>query len=190
MEDSWEAVRWLEGDGARLLNADMSRCVVAGSSAGGNLAAVMCQRAVSLGKSLFQGQILIVPVTDNTATAATNKAWKELEHTAALPAEKMLWYRAHYLPDEAEHVNPEASPLLWKGDWSTLPRASIIIGELDVLSEEGRLFSERLQSAGVQSELHVMKGMPHPFLAMDGVLEKGRVAISLMCESVVQMTSL
>jgi acetyl esterase/lipase len=40
-----------------------------------------------------------------------------------------------------------------------------------------------LQDAGVSATVHVMGGMPHPFLAMDAVLEAGRSAISILCDS-------
>jgi triacylglycerol lipase len=39
-----------------------------------------------------------------------------------------------------------------------------------------------LREAGVQVNLQVMKGMPHPFLAMDGVLKEGKRSITLMCD--------
>jgi triacylglycerol lipase len=31
-------------------------------------------------------------------------------------------------------------------------------------------------------DLQVMKGMPHPFLAMDAVLKEGKRSITLMCD--------
>jgi hypothetical protein len=31
-----------------------------------------------------------------------------------------------------------------------------------------------------------MKGMPHPFLAMDGVLQQGRDAITFMVENLIE----
>lgn len=131
----------------------------------------------------FHAQVLIVPVTDNTATIANNWSWKEFQHTPALPAPKMMWYRKHYLPNEADWCNPEASPLLYEDDWSKLPPATVIVGELDVLRAEGEQYAEKLKKADVPVELHVMQGMPHPFLAMDAVLEAGKKAITLVCEA-------
>ncbi|KAK4548025.1 hypothetical protein LTR36_010745 [Oleoguttula mirabilis] len=186
VDDSWEAVRWLETGGHDLLAINIKRWAVAGSSAGGNLAAVMCQRAVSRNEPRFVGQVLVVPVTDNTAQTSDNGSWREYENTPALPAEKMIWYRVRYLPNEEDLANPEASPLLWQGDWSKLPPVRVIVGGLDVLREEGEEYAEKLKEAGVASECFVMEGMPHPFLAMDGVLKKGRKAITLLCEGLKQ----
>jgi acetyl esterase/lipase len=162
---------------------------VGGSSAGGNLVAVLTHKSLLEKPALINisKQVLSVPVTDNTADPATNWAWKEFEHTAALPAPKMMWYRNHYLPDKKEWANPEASPLLYgneDGHWKKLPAAVVIVGELDVLRGEGEAYAAKLEENGVKAELHVMQGMPHPFLAMDAVLQAGRDAIALMVEAV------
>lgn len=155
-----------------------------GSSAGGNLAAIITHKAMTLSPPVhFRVQLLSVPVMDNTATVANNDSYRRCEHTAALPAEKMLWYRNHYLPNEGDRANPEASPLFYEDDWPRLPPALIMVGEFDVLRSEGEQYAEKLRRAGVEVNLQVMKGMPHPFLAMDGVLQEGKRAITLLCEA-------
>lgn len=181
--DSWEAVRWVKETAPSLLPIDLSKLAIGGSSAGGNLAAVMTQKCVALGDPTFISQFLIVPVMDNTATTETSKVWKELEFTAALPAAKMMWYRKHYLPDEKDWGHVEASPLLWQGDWSKLPPALIVMGEMDVLRGEGEEYAAKLNGAGVSTDVRVHKGLPHPFLAMDGVLQAGRDAITSICDT-------
>ncbi|KAI2616198.1 alpha/beta hydrolase fold-domain-containing protein [Hypomontagnella submonticulosa] len=183
VDDSWESVLWVLGQGKEILQLDTTKLATGGSSAGGNLAAIMCQRAAALGGPKFSLQLLSVPVTDNTADTTNNTSWKENEHTPALPAPKMMWYRTHYLPNKSDWSHPEASPLLWKGDWSKLPHAVIVIGELDVLRDEGRQFGEKLRNSGVKADIHVMKGQPHPFIAMDGVLDAGREAITHFCDA-------
>lgn len=132
---------------------------VGGSSAGGNLAAIVAQRSLVRGGPRFLLQFLSVPVMNNTATTSNSKTYQAYEFTPALPAEKMLWYRRHYLPNEADWADPEASPLLWERDWSRLPPALVIVGGLDVLSGEGEQFAEKLKAAGVKVDLTVMKGV-------------------------------
>lgn len=145
----------------------------------------MCQRAVdrpALGIS-FVAQLLSVPVADNTASPETKASWKENEFVPALPALKMMWYRHHYLPDEKDWAHPEASPTFWRGDWAKLPAAEVVLGELDVLRTEGEEFAEKLVQAGKTStRVTMMKGQPHPFIAMDRVLDCGKLAISLFVE--------
>lgn len=186
VDDSWEAVLWaIQGPGEETLSIDTSNLATGGSSAGGNLAAIMCQRAVDrpeLGIR-FRAQLLSVPVTDNTATPETKLSWKENEVVPALPPPKMMWYRRHYLPNEKDWAHPEASPLFWTGDWSKLPAAEVVLGELDVLRTEGEEFAEKLVKAGrTSTRVTTMKGQPHPFIAMDGVLDCGKLAITLFVE--------
>ena len=157
---------------------------IGGSSAGGNLAAVMCHKGAALSTPItFFTQLLIVPVTDNTALPSTNATYKSNEFTAALPAIKMMWHRKHYLPIEADWSDPEASPLLYKSNWEKQPKALVVVGEMDVLCQEGKDYAEKLTKAGVKVDLKVMKGMPPPFLAMDAVLTAGKSAITYMCEA-------
>ena len=185
VHDSWEAVLWVQTLGASLLSLDLSKQAIGGSSAGGNLAAIMCHRIASQSNPSpkFLKQLLIVPVTDNTATVENSKTYKSNEYTAALPAEKMLWYRRHYLPNVSDWANPEASPLLNKSGWELQPPALIVAGELDVLREEAEQYGEKLKAAGVKVDYLKMEGMPHPFLAMDGILTKGKLTITAMCEA-------
>lgn len=186
VHDCWEALLWLiSPETTTHLSININKLSTGGSSAGGNLAAIMTHKALARPELSikFRTQVLVVPVTDNTATIANNWSWKEFQNTPALPAPKMLWYRKHYLPNESDWSDPDASPLLYKDDWSKLPSAAVIVGELDVLRAEGEQYAEKLKKAGVPAEVHVMQGMPHPFLAMDAVLEAGKRAITLLCEA-------
>jgi acetyl esterase/lipase len=185
VHDSWEALLWTSSElGISKLHLNPSKLAIGGSSAGGNLAAIMCHKSAALPKPLpILTQLLIVPVTDNTASTETNGTYKCNEFTAALPAEKMLWYRRHYLPDESDWKNPEASPLFYASGWEKQPKALILVGELDVLREEGEQYGKKLKEAGVEVQLEVMLGMPHPFLAMDGTLTAGKQAITFMVEA-------
>ncbi|RDW93153.1 uncharacterized protein DSM5745_00475 [Aspergillus mulundensis] len=183
VHDCWEALLWLISEGRVALNIDIRKIATGGSSAGGNLAAIITHKALTLSPPVkFLAQLLSVPVMDNTATVSSNDSYRRYEFTPALPAAKMLWYRNHYLPGEKDRSHPEASPLFYTGDWSALPRALVMVGELDVLRSEGEQYAENLKQAGVEVDLQVMKGMPHPFLAMDGVLKEGRRSITLMCD--------
>lgn len=172
-----------------MLSLDTTKMAIGGSSAGGNLAAIMTHKGLARGIG-FTVQLLVVPVTDNTATVDTNKSYKAMKFTAALPAEKMIWYRKHYLPNEKDWANPEASPIFFpKENFANLPPAVFIVGELDVLRSEAEQYAEALEAAGVKQVTHVMGGMPHPFLAMDAVLEAGKRAIDILCESLITFFS-
>jgi acetyl esterase/lipase len=59
----------------------------------------------------------------------------------------------------------------------------VVCGELDVLRTEAELYAGKLRKAGVKADLKIMKGMPHPFLAMDAALQQGRDTITFMVET-------
>ena len=173
------------------MKLDLSKVAIGGSSAGANLAAVTTQKVLKrsdIGNRIdIKIQLLVVPVTDNTATPQDNPTWKLYENTAGLPAAKMLWYRDLYLPNECARILPEASPLLFEGDFGQLPPAVILVGQVDVLRHEGEEYARKLQDAGLDARLELMVGMPHSFLAMDAVLDEGRRAISILCETLAEV---
>ncbi|CAG9975116.1 unnamed protein product [Clonostachys byssicola] len=194
VHDAWETVLWVvKGAAAPALNTslDLSKLSIGGSSAGGNLAAVMTQRALVheafVGQPGFKYQILVVPVTDNTASTESSATYKAYEHTAALPADKMLWYRRHYLPNEADWLSPEASPLHATVEtFSKLPPALIVVAGLDVLRWEGEEYARKMKESGAHAEVAVIEGVPHPFIVMDAVLQKGRDGMKLVCEKLAE----
>jgi acetyl esterase/lipase len=202
--DVWEALLWSISEGAVALKLDIQQYALAGASAGANLAAVMAQRLLSRPEVRSQIgiklQLLVVPVTDNTATVDNNPTWKAYEFTPALSAAKMMWYRRHYLPNPKTWTEPEASPLLLSAkQFVGLPPAQILVGELDILRHDGEEYARKLRAAGVDVKLEIMPGMPHrechsrhpktianiaaAFMAMDAVLDQGQRAITIVCES-------
>lgn len=113
-------------------------------------------------------QLLIVPVTDNTASVATS--WRDREHAPWLSPGRMEWFKAFYLPDSRDWTRWDASPLFAPDALvAQLPPAWLGLAELDILCPEGVSYAEKLRTAGVPVEMEVYKGAPHPIMAMDGV---------------------
>jgi acetyl esterase/lipase len=91
--------------------------VVAGWSAGANIAAVACQLARDAGGPDILGQVLLTPVTDaDMSPPPTSENAEGYVLTAGL----MRWFWDHYA-DPADRSDPKASPL--RGDLSNLPPA-------------------------------------------------------------------
>lgn len=184
VEDAWESYLWLVNGGAEKLGGTMTNFGAGGSSAGGHLTAVLSHMITEEQETepelpSMKFQILVVPVTDNTADAKTSWTWDKFRNTAALPAVKMMWYRKHFLPDEKTWAEPRASPLFYSDKLFTkAPKAYIAVAELDVLRGEGEAYHEKLLKNGVPSTLKVYKGVPHPVMAMDGVLDRGKELVS------------
>ncbi|KAG9093082.1 hypothetical protein FRC06_011681 [Ceratobasidium sp. 370] len=183
VDDSWTALEWVYEHGAEELGINPLKIAVGGSSAGGNLSAVLTQRAAQRSPPLpIVYQVLIVPVIDNTIEEdgssplpAFYESWVKWKNTAGLSPEKMLWFRNYYLPNEADKSHPDASPIYQKDSkvWSALPDAWVGVAELDILRDEGELYARKLRQAGKTVELVVYPASPHPIMAMDEALKIG-----------------
>lgn len=185
IEDSWEALLWTFKN-AKEMNIDTKKVAVAGSSAGGNIAAILSHKFAASGLEYppLVFQLLIVPVCDNTADVETHESWKTLEHTPQLPREKMMWYRYHYLPNKEDWNNPEASPIFYSDDsFSKVCPALICAAGLDVLRTEAEVYGEKLEKNGVKVETKIYPGVPHPVMAMNAVLTQGDILVKDSCKA-------
>ncbi|KAJ7758524.1 alpha/beta hydrolase fold-domain-containing protein [Mycena maculata] len=173
VEDAVESLDWVIQNGKSKLNIDTARISVGGSSSGGNLAAILTLKAAEASPPIpLIFQLLIVPVTDNTASV--DNLWAENALTPWLSPARMLWFRDNYLPNKEDYTKWDASPyfapdvLLAK-----VPKTWIAVCEADILRDEGIEYGKKLSALGVEVEVELYKGAPHPIMAMDGVLKIG-----------------
>jgi acetyl esterase len=150
--------------------------VVAGDSAGGNLAAVLARRARIQGGPPISLQVLVYPVTDCdlSTTSYTDPA-----NQLILSAQSMVWFWDHYAPEPEARMHPDASPLRGP-DVSHLPPAVIITAEHDVLRDEGELYATRLVKAGVPVAFRRFGGQMHGFFTQVGILTATDEAIDFI----------
>lgn len=173
VEDAYGAVCWAS-ENAHLLNGDASRLLVGGDSAGGNLAAVSCLMAKERGGPDVVHQLLLYPVLD---LSSFNKASYQVHGEGyLLTAQSMVYYRDQYLRNEGDRKNPYASPLL-ADDLSGLPPATVVAAELDVLTDEGKAYADRLNGAGVPATYWCYDQMIHPFLNFLDVVDRAGSAV-------------
>ncbi|KAK0453002.1 alpha/beta hydrolase fold-domain-containing protein [Desarmillaria tabescens] len=178
VEDAMESLYWATENGKYQLNIDPTRIAVGGSSSGGNLATILALKAAEMQPPIpLIFQLLIVPVTDNTASVET--LWKENEHTAWLTPARMNWFKSNYLPDPRDWTKWDASPAFAPKELlERVPKAWIAVAELDILREEGIQYGKKMKELGVEVETVVYKSAPHPIMAMDGVLKIGAKLVS------------
>ena len=174
-DDAYAATRW-SADHASDLGIDASRIAVGGSSAGGNLAAVVALMARERGAPRVAFQLLHVPVLDHdfdTPSYRVNGAG------FGLTLKGMRWFWDLYAPDPKMRDEPYASPLRAK-DLSGLPPAHVVTAECDPLLDEGRAYAARLREAGVTTTYVEYPGMVHGFTGMAMSIPMGRTAIDDM----------
>ena len=141
---AWDAVT---GDPDRF-GADPERIAVGGDSAGGNLAAVLCQDLRAANRPQPHFQLLIYPVAE---IGSDWDSYDEFETGFYLTREQMDWYDARYVPDGAGD-DPRASPLKAR-DFSGLAPAYVITSLADPLRDEGEAYAAKLMEAGVDTRL-------------------------------------
>jgi acetyl esterase len=143
LEDSLAAVKSLDGD-----------LVIAGDSAGGNLAAVIARKL----RDRFKLQVLVYPVTD---AGVNTPSYAEFDEGHGLTAAAMRRFWSLYL-NGGSGLDPDASPLRAQ-DLTGLAPAYIVTASHDVLRDEGEAYAAALQAAGVPVTLQRLEGTIHGF---------------------------
>ncbi len=165
VDDGFAAVRWIAANGAAL-GGDATRLAVCGWSAGGNIAAVVCQLARDAGGPPIAGQVLVTPVTD---CDLERPSYAQNGERYLLTTAMMRWFWDHYA-DPADRAHPKASPLR-APDLGGLPPALVVTCEFDPLRDEGAAYAEALSRAGVDARQLPCRGQIHTSIpAVDVIL--------------------
>jgi acetyl esterase len=173
IDDGFTALKWIE-DNAMTLSVDPNGIAVAGDSAGGNLAAVMCLLAkANKGLPHIAFQLLFYP-----SVKLTREFVKRIFGTGyRLDDRSIQWFYRHYIPAEADPADERLSPLDAK-DLSGLPPAYVLTAGFDPLREEGIAYAGRLKQAGVTVTHVDYPTMIHGFLTMQNWIPLAAQAIA------------
>jgi acetyl esterase/lipase len=160
LEDCYAALTWLSEE-AQALGVDRARIAIGGASAGGGLAAALAQLARDRGEVSLVYQLLIYPMLDDrnitqpSDTVEDTVVWKR--------ADNLFGWRS-YLGHEpgTENTPPYASPGRTES-LERLPPAYVLVGDIDLFTDEDIEYARRLAAAGVPTELHVYPGGVHGF---------------------------
>jgi cation diffusion facilitator CzcD-associated flavoprotein CzcO/acetyl esterase/lipase len=159
-DDAWAALNWV-ADHAEELGGIPGQLAVAGWSAGGNLAAIVAQRAAAEGGPVLSGQLLICPVTDLSSRRPSFEANGE---GYVLTESLMDWFIDHYAADT---TSTHASPLL-AGSLDGVAPAAVFTAEFDPLRDEGNEYAAALEKAGALVAHEECRGQTHTaFHAVD-----------------------
>jgi acetyl esterase len=171
LDDCMTALAWTV-ENFELLGVDASKVAIGGDSAGGNLAALVCQRVRAEFGPEIDFQLLVYPATDLTLS---HPSMDENAEGFFLTKASMEWFVQHYLA-EADPKDATVSPL-HANDLAGLPPALVITAELDPLRDEGESYATRLHEAGVPTQVLRYPGQIHGFVGMATVLDDGKDAI-------------
>ncbi|MDO5423704.1 MAG: alpha/beta hydrolase [Eubacteriales bacterium] len=167
----YETIQYLRTH-AETYQADAANVIVGGRSAGGNLAAALCQKARCEGTFQFRLQVLDHPWLDLCRMIPEEERY-QAEDTLSL---EMLEGMAIGYADEEQRSEIFCSPLAAKeAQMRELSPAIIQTCEMDSLRADGDLYAERLKEAGVRVIHHCFRNALHGFTeGTDSMAEEGR----------------
>ncbi len=178
VDDAVAALDWV-AEHAATFGGDPTRLGVAGTSAGGNLAAVVALHAREFDGPTLSHQSLLYPITNH---AFDTVSYDENRDGPLLTRADMEWFWNHYLRSPVDGRNPFASPLRAE-DLSNLPPATVVTCGHDPLRDEGIAYAERLDDAGVEVEHDHYPGMTHGFLSLTDDVTTADEAMDSVAES-------
>jgi acetyl esterase len=179
VDDSYLAACWAV-EHAVELGGDPARIAVAGDSAGGNLATVVCQLSKANQGPKIAFQALVYPATDLDLRKSFRSRAEFGGGEYFLSTRDMEWFVSLYLNDVPREVaDPRASPLMSR-DLAGLPPAVVVTAGFDPLCDEGRAYAEALRAAGVPVEYHCFPSTIHAFLSFAPIIPTGEEGLSLV----------
>ncbi|OQU94865.1 hypothetical protein CLAIMM_01156 isoform 3 [Cladophialophora immunda] len=164
VNDYYDAFIWCKAN-ASALGIDPSMIITCGSSAGGNMAAVLPIMARDQNEGGIIGQLLNSPVLCHPKYFPRDKGYeynsfRQNKNSSILGEENMLNCWAEYYPDTGPDVY--ANPLLVESV-EGLPPALIQISGLDPLRDEEFAYADRLKESGIPVDVELFPGLPHGF---------------------------
>lgn len=177
--DALTATRWAIRHVA-VLGGDPSRVVLAGESAGANLAtsAALSLRGCGVGIS---AQLLVVPGVDMARDVARIEA-KGIDFPMLSPSDLRDISRLYMGSALARAEEFPPSPLR-AADLRGMPAALIAIAGHDPLRDEGIAYARRLEAAGVPVQLLCFEDMFHPFFGFFEASRSARRANDTICRA-------
>jgi acetyl esterase len=157
IDDARAALSWL-ADNAPSIGGDPDRIAVAGSSAGGAIAAGLARWSRREGVPSLAHQLLLYPIVDPETDA-------EAPEAPLLSRADVDWFWESYLRSPVDRENPYAAPSA-ASDPEGLPPATVLTAGFDPLGEEGSAYADRLENAGVPVEHHHYPRLSHGFLSL------------------------
>lgn len=132
--------------------------VVAGDSAGGNLALVLTHQLRAAKRRLPRALILLSPWTDMTASGRSYETRRDAD--PMLTMDYIRAVRSAYAPCQ-ELSSPLLSPLF--GDFDRFPPTLIQVGENEILFSDSLRLRDRLVQSGVPCRMELWPDMWHVF---------------------------
>lgn len=155
---------------------DPDRLVVAGDSAGGNLAAAVAIACRDEGLPLA-AQLLIYPACD---LATEYPSYEENADGYFLTRDDTREAIARYTEGTADRTDPRISPL-YTPDLGGLAPAVVAVAEYDPIRDDGVAYAKTLEKAGTPVILRRLDGLIHGFIGFTAASPAADAAMGGLC---------
>ena len=157
-KDCYATLCWTY-ENAERFQIDKHKIAVGGDSAGGALAAAVCQMMRDREREIPLFQLLVYPVTDRRMATDSHRKYTDTPMWNSKLSVKM-WNG--YVPDPNASDIAYASPME-AAQFDHLPDAYVETAEFDCLHDEAIAYARALADAGSQIELNETQGTIHGF---------------------------
>jgi len=178
LDDAFDVYAWVVEHGGDL-DADATRVVVAGDSAGSNFAAAIPRRA--------RAERIRVPDAVVMLGAFADFQFERWASFLALAPRGIVYdmafagfIRGAYV-GTAPWDHPWVSPI--EGDLAGYPTAVVVAGTHDPIVDSAREFARRIRAAGGTAVEYFPDGMPHGFYFFPGVHPEEEVAYGVVADA-------
>ncbi|MEP1471158.1 MAG: alpha/beta hydrolase [Halieaceae bacterium] len=165
-DDALAATQWV-AEHINTLGPSNGRLVVAGDSAGANLATCTCLQLDGASRSRIAGQLVLYPATDHYSVHYPS--YTERANASALTTKRLYFFWDTYLGgDNRRAVSAERALPSRAANLSSLPPMLLVTAELDPLRDEGIDYGKKCRAAGVQVTDHHFDNAKHGFACSEG----------------------
>ncbi|WP_254602593.1 alpha/beta hydrolase [Sphingomonas bacterium] len=169
-DDAYAAYQWALANAASL-GGDPAKMVLAGESAGGNLAVATAIAARAAGKPLPVAILAVYPVA---GTDLNTPSYQENANAMPLSRAGIAWFVYHTTRSPADASDPRLN--LVAADLHGLPPVTIIAAQIDPLRSDGQMLEAKLRAAGVKVTRREYPGTTHEFFGADAVIPEALAA--------------
>ena len=175
VEDCYAVLEWTEQH-AELLGGRPDRVSIAGDSAGGNLAAVLCLLARDRNGPGIAAQLLFYPSVA-AGVLPRYPSWNKYAVGSMQDFEEEIGVLLDYYLNSPEELKDyRVSPVL-ADHHDNLPAALIITAEYDPFRDDGAAYAAKLGSSGVDVVYKCFDGAVHAFMSLAGGMSCGYEAL-------------
>lgn len=160
LSDGYTTLNWMMANATRF-NADPQKVAIGGASAGGGLAAALCQFCLDKSEIRPALQLLVYPMLDDRSSFEATTP--EPAHFVWDHASNRFGWVSYLGPSTGVESEPEYAVPARRADLTGLPAAWIGVGSLDLFHSEDMSYAHRLQEAGINCDTMVVTGGFHGF---------------------------